>query len=60
MFSRNSIINFLKLFDLIVGHMERVNARKWITINIVQDSKSSKTMILSKFTSDNFHIIWVS
>ena len=42
--------NFLKLFGLIVNHMERISARKWNRINIVQGSKSSKTMILSKFT----------
>ena len=37
--------------------MERINARKMNTINIVQGSKSSKTMIHSKFTEDNFNII---
>ena len=42
--------NFLKLFGLIVTHMERIKARKRNTINIVQGSKSSKSMILSKFT----------
>ena len=42
--------NFLKLFSLIVSHMERTNARKRNIINIVLGSKSSKTIILSKFT----------
>ena len=40
----------LKLFGLIVSHMERINTRKRNTINIVQCSRSSKTMILCKFT----------
>ena len=40
--------------------MERINARKRDTINIVQGSKNSKTMILIKFMEDNFHIISIS
>ena len=48
MFFGNSRIKFLKLFGLIVSHMERINARKRNTINIVQGSKSSKIMICSK------------
>ena len=39
---------------------ERINARKRNTINIAQCSKSSKSMILSKFIKDNFHIIEMS
>ena len=38
---------------------EIINTRKRNTINIVQGSKSLKTMILSKFTSHNFHISWM-
>ena len=40
--------NFLKLFDLIVSHIKRINTRKRNTINTAQCSKSLKTMILSK------------
>ena len=36
-------------FGLILSHNESINARKRNTINIAQGSKSSKTMILSKF-----------
>ena len=41
---------FLRYFGLIVNHMERITTRKRNTFNIVQYSKSSKTMILSKCT----------
>ena len=47
---RNLRIKFSKFFGLIVSHMERINTRKMNTINIVQGSKSSKIMILSKIT----------
>ena len=40
----------LELLGLIVSHIERINTRKRNTINIVQCSKSSKTMLFSKFT----------
>ena len=46
-----------KLFGLIVSHMERISTRKRNAINIVQCSKSLKTMILSKSMQDDFHII---
>ena len=49
MFFRNLRINFLTLFGLIVSHVERINARKKNTINIVQSSKSTKTIICGKF-----------
>ena len=45
-----------RLCGFIVSHMERINARNKNTINIVQCSKSLKTMIFRKFTKDNFHI----
>ena len=50
MFFRNSRINcFKKLFEMIVSHIERINERKRNKNNIVQCSKSSKPIILSKF-----------
>ena len=49
MFFRNLRIKFLTLFDLIVSHVERINTRKENKINIVQSSKSTKTIICGKF-----------
>ena len=39
-------------------NLEIINTRKTNTINAAPCSKSSKTMILSKLKSDNFHIIY--
>ena len=49
MFFGNSEIEFSHIIWLDCK-LQRINARKGNAINIVQGSKSSKTMILSKFT----------
>ena len=43
---------------IFLRNMERIDTRKRNTIDMDQCSQSSKIMILSKFTQDNFHIVW--
>ena len=47
---RNSRIRFLKLFALIVSHMEIINTRKGNTMNIVLSVQIVNPLVLKKVT----------